>query len=125
MCAHREGRLHEQYRERVTDYEARINKNEGYRQKVELDHSRVIREKDGSMDVLKNQNLGLTQAVQQGTEEAKWLHTQVRELQTKVASLNAKRQTESELTENVLKAQLKQVQDMFQQRSVQADQLAS
>lgn len=66
-------RLAEQSRERVNDYESRLKRLENERQRSELDTSRALREKDGVIDSLRNQNLGLNQQVSQAGEEVKWL----------------------------------------------------
>ena len=63
---------------------------------MDLEFTRGIREKEGAIDNLKNQNLSLNQSLNQANDEIKILQSQVRDHQVKIASLNAKRQSESE-----------------------------
>lgn len=77
---------------------------ESDKQRAELDHARALREKDSVVDQIRNQNLVLNQSLHHSDDEVKTLQIHVRELQAKNATLNAKRQSESE-----------QVQETFRQ----------
>jgi len=52
--------MSEQFRERVSEFEVKVKRLEGERQRMDLEHSRVIREKEGQNDLVRNQNMGLT-----------------------------------------------------------------
>jgi hypothetical protein len=58
---------------------------------LDLEHSRVLRDREGQIDNFKNQNLSMNQNLNQANEEIKMHQQQLKELQSKIASLNAKR----------------------------------
>ncbi len=58
---------------------------------MDLEHSRVLRDREGQIDNFKNQNLSMNQNLNQANEEIKMHQQQLKELQSKIASLNAKR----------------------------------
>jgi prefoldin subunit 5 len=84
-------RMTDQFKDRLTDYESKLKRLEGERQRMDLEHSRVLREKEAQSDQARNVNVGLVQRIEQASEEIRMLQQQVRELQSKVAQLNAKR----------------------------------
>ncbi len=52
-------RMNEQYRERTSEYESKIKKLENDRQRIDLEHGRAIRDREGALDLAKNQNVSL------------------------------------------------------------------
>lgn len=64
-------RLNDQYRERVSEYEGRLKRVESDRQRLDLEHSRAMRDREGQIDNLKNQNLSMNQNLSQANEEIK------------------------------------------------------
>lgn len=93
---------------------------ESERQRLDLEHTRALRDKDATIDQLRNQLTALNQVQIHSADEIKNLQLQNRELQGKVASLNARRHQESEQVQETFKQQLRQVQEMLMEKKEQA-----